>query len=43
MTRKSPISLGLERWMAQRLRALAVLAKDLSLVPSTHMVADKHL
>ena len=28
---------------AQRLRALAALAEDLSLIPSTHMVAHNHL
>jgi hypothetical protein len=33
-----------ESWReAQRLRARAALAHDLGLVPSTHMVAHKHL
>jgi hypothetical protein len=31
------------REMAQWLRALAALAKDLGLVPSTHRVAHNHL
>jgi hypothetical protein len=34
---------GLERWMAQRLKALAALPEVLSSIPSNHMVSHNHL
>jgi hypothetical protein len=34
---------SLERWLLQKLKALAVLAEDLGLVPSTYIVAHKCL